>query len=247
LLMDPPADSSADGSEPGTVAIVTAMATVPRSINGAIFFPYLTTIDSLTSQPTRLPPSGYVAGVYARTDNNRGVWKAPAGLEATVLNATGVVPEGKLTDMRAGLLNNNAVNALRTFPGVGTVVFGARTLQATNVAFQQWKYVPVRRTALFIEQTLYRNLGWAVFEPNDEPLWLALRTSIEAFMMSLFRQGAFQGATPSQAFLVKCDSTTTTQTDIDLGVVNILVGFRPLKPAEFVIVKISQLAGQVQA
>jgi hypothetical protein len=112
---------------------------------------------------------------------------------------------------------------------------------------QHWRYVPVRRTALFIEQSLLRNLGWVVFEPNDEPLWSAIRLSIENFMLSLFRQGAFQGSTPSQSFLVKCDKTTTLQTDIDLGIVNILVGFRPLKPAEFVIIKIAQLAGQVQA
>lgn len=251
LILDPPPDASADGSEPGTTAIATKMTdgTVPSSTNGALYFPYLTSVDVLTGKATSLPPSGYVAGIYARTDTNRGVWKAPAGLETTILNATGVVPEGKLTDLRAGVLNNNAVNALRSFPGVGTVVFGARTLVggAANVAFQQWRYVPVRRMALFIEQTLYRNLGWAVFEPNDAPLWLALRTSVEAFMLSLFRQGAFQGSTPSQAFLVKCDDTTTTQTDIDNGVVNILVGFRPLKPAEFVFVKISQLAGQVQS
>jgi phage tail sheath protein FI len=127
------------------------------------------------------------------------------------------------------------------------VIWGARSTVTDNSAFQQWRYVPVRRTALFIEQSLIRNLGWVVFEPNDEPLWSAIRLSIENFMLSLFRQAAFQGATPSQAFLVKCDKTTTTQTDIDLGIVNIVVGFRPLKPAEFVIIKIAQLAGQVQA
>jgi uncharacterized protein len=154
-----------------------------------------------------------------------------------------------MTDGRAGVLNDKAINAIRTFPDIGTVVFGARTLVGAkeNSAFQQWRYVPVRRIALFIEQTLYRNLGWAVFEPNDEPLWIAIRTSIERFMLSLFRQGAFQGGKPSEAFIVKCDSSTTTQTDIDNGIVNVLVGFCPLKPAEFVIIKIAQLAGQVQA
>lgn len=145
------------------------------------------------------------------------------------------------------MLNDHAVNAIRTFPDIGTVVFGARTLVAPNTSFQQWKYVPVRRMALFIEQTLYRNLGWAIFEPNDTPLWTAIRTSIESFMLSLFRQGAFQGTKPSEAFIVQCDSSTTTQEDIDNGKVNVVVGFRPLKPAEFVIIKISQLAGQVQA
>jgi len=154
-----------------------------------------------------------------------------------------------MNDARQGTLNRIAVNCLRTFPSTGTVVFGARTtVGATdNSVFQQWRYVPVRRMALFIEQTLYNNLGWVIFEPNDEPLWVAIRTSIENFMLSLFSQGAFQGSTPSQAFQVKCDATTTTQDDINNGIVNIIVAFAPLKPAEFVIVKIAQLAGQTQA
>jgi phage tail sheath protein FI len=245
-LLDPPANYSADGVG-GLPEIKDAIALVPKSANGAFYFPYLNTTDPLNGKPITLPPSGYVAGIYARTDNNRGVWKAPAGLETTVNNTVGVVEEGRMTDLRQGVLNPKGINCLRTFPGTGTVVFGARTLVTENSALQQWRYVPVRRTALFIEQTLYSNLGWVVFEPNDDPLWTAIRTSIEGFMLSLFRQGAFQGQKPSDAFLVKCDASTTTQTDIDNGIVNILVGFRPLKPAEFVIIKISQLAGQVQA
>jgi len=149
--------------------------------------------------------------------------------------------------MRQGTLNDLGVNCLRTFPGVGTVVFGSRTVVSANKAFEQWKYVPVRRMALFIEDSLYDNLGWAVFEPNDEPLWFALRTTVGKFMLSLFRQGAFQGAKPSDAFRVQCDGSTTTQDDIDLGRVNIIVAFAPLKPAEFVVIKIAQLAGQVQS
>jgi phage tail sheath protein FI len=246
LIVDPPANDSADGAG-GLPKIEDDVDGLPKSANGALYFPYLTSIDALSGGTIPLPPSGYVAGIYARTDNNRGVWKAPAGLETTVLNATGVVSSGRLSDSRAGVLNPLGVNCLRTFPGVGTVVFGARTLVTKNPAFEQWRYVPVRRTALFIEQTLLRNLGWVVFEPNDEPLWVAIRTSIEAFMLSLFHQGAFQGSTPSAAFQVKCDSSTTTQTDIDNGIVNILVAFRPLKPAEFVVIKIAQLAGQAQA
>ena len=256
-IMDPPRDAAADPQAAAvssglTLPLIADQMTtiIPKSINGALYFPYLRTTDPLTSTDIELPPSGYVAGIYARTDVNRGVWKAPAGLETTVNNTVGVVERGRMTDMRQGTLNPIAVNVLRTFPGLGsTVVFGARTLQGAdiNTAFQQWKYVPVRRMALFIEQTLYRNLGWVVFEPNDEPLWIAIRTSIEGFMVSLFNQGAFQGQKPSQAFLVKCDSSTTTQTDIDNGIVNIIVGFRPLKPAEFVIIKIAQLAGQVQS
>jgi phage tail sheath protein FI len=246
LIMDCPADATTNGT-PGIPMSDYIEGPVPKSKNAAIYFPYLTAKDPLTGDTEAFPPSGFVAGILARTDNDRGVWKAPAGLETLVRGATGVVEEGRLTDMRAGVLNQAGVNSLRTFSGIGTVVYGARTTVAANPAFEQWKYVPVRRTALFIEQTLARNLKWVVFEPNDEPLWVAIRTSIEAFMLSLFRQGAFQGATPSQAFQVRCDASTTTQTDINLGIVNIVVGFRPLKPAEFVIIQIAQLAGQVQA
>jgi phage tail sheath protein FI len=158
-----------------------------------------------------------------------------------------VVDTGRMTDNRQGTLNPKGVNCLRDFTGVGTVVFGARTLVTQNPAFLQWRYVPVRRMALFLEQTLLANLTWVVFEPNDDPLWVAIRTSIESFMLSLFHQGAFQGSSPSQAFQVLCDSSTTTQQDIDSGVVNIIVAFAPLKPAEFVVIKIAQLAGQTQS
>jgi phage tail sheath protein FI len=250
FIMDAPKSVSADGSGAatglGTIEAVVRGNTVPTAVpNAALYFPYLKSFDPVTNKEMELPPSGSVAGIYARTDTKRGVWKAPAGLEASILNTTGVVERGRMTDMRQGTLNPLGVNVIRSFPGSGTVVWGARTTVTQNM--QQWRYVPVRRTALFIEQSLLRNLGWVVFEPNDEPLWSAIRLSVENFMLSLFRQGAFQGATPSQAFLVRCDSTTTLQTDIDLGIVNILVGFRPLKPAEFVIIKIAQLAGQVQA
>jgi phage tail sheath protein FI len=124
------------------------------------------------------------------------------------------------------------------------VVWGARTLVADNVAFPQSKYVPVRRMALFLEQSLLANLRWVVFEPNDEHLWLAIRNTIEAFMLGLFNQGAMQGSKPSEAFQVKCDATTTTDDDQQKGIVNIIVAFAPLRPAEFVIIKIAQVAGQ---
>ncbi len=248
LILDPPQQAAADTSSAPLPLIADEMDNiVPKSTNGALYFPYLLSQDPLTGNVIELPPSGFVAGIYARTDANRGVWKAPAGLETTILNTTGVVPRGRMTDLRQGTLNPKGVNCLRNFPGIGTVVFGARTLVTENPAFEQWRYVSVRRMALFIEQTLYRNLGWVVFEPNDDPLWVAIRTNIENFMLSLFQQGAFQGSTPSKAFQVKCDSQTTTQTDIDNGIVNIIVAFAPLKPAEFVIIKIAQLAGQSQA
>jgi hypothetical protein len=250
LILDPPVQDSADGEGSLNLPLIgddIQSGIIPKSTNGALYFPYLLSNDPLTGNVMELPPSGFVAGIYSRTDVNRGVWKAPAGLETTVVNTTGVVERGRMTDLRQGTLNPLGVNCLRNFPGIGTVVFGARTLVTDNPAFEQWRYVPVRRMALFLEQTLYRNLGWVVFEPNDEPLWVAIRTTIENFMLSLFHQGAFQGSTPSQAFQVKCDSSTTTQTDIDNGIVNIIVAFAPLKPAEFVIIKIAQLAGQTQA
>lgn len=261
LILDPPENAAADpiaakvdsnpnnnlpliGSDTDDGIIETI---VPKSPNGALYFPYLLSNDPLTNSTVEQPPSGFVAGIFARTDLNRGVWKAPAGLETTLLNTTGVVERGRMTDLRQGVLNTKGVNCLRSFPGSGTVVFGARTLVTENPAFEQWRYIPVRRMALFIEQTLLNNLGWAILEPNDEPLWVALRTSVESFMLSLFHQGAFQGSTPSQAFQVKCDASTTTQDDINNGIVNIIVAFAPLKPAEFVIVKIAQLAGQAQS
>lgn len=242
LIVDPPESDTADPiANPGANLIQTR--TLPLSTNAAIYYPWLLSTDSYGNQ-VKLAPSGTVAGIYARIDNSRGVWKAPAGLETTMNNITGVVPWGQITDNTAGILNSDGINAIRTFANLPPVVFGARTLATTDLAFQQWMYVPVRRMALFLEQTLLANLGWVVFEPNAEPLWVAITTSISAFMLTLFHQGAFQGQTPTDAFLVKCDSSTTTQTDIDNGIVNILVGFAPLKPAEFVIIQIAQLAGQ---
>ena len=170
----------------------------------------------------------------ARTDGARGVWKAPAGIEAGIAGAAGIsVP---LTDAENGDLNPLGINCLRTFPVIGPVVWGARTLRGADVLADEYKYVPVRRLALFLEETLFRNTQWVVFEPNDEPLWAQIRTSIGAFMQDLFRQGAFQGSSPRDAYFVRCDGETTTQYDIDRGIVNIIVGFAPLKPAEFVVV-----------
>jgi hypothetical protein len=247
-ILDPPAQAAADPTFAPLplIADVIEAGVIPKTTNGALYFPYLQSHDPQTNAPIELAPSGFVAGQFAGTDLNRGVWKAPAGLQTVLVDTIGVVPRGDMTDLRQGTLNPKGVNCIRDFPAIGSVVFGARTLVTENTSFEQWKYVPVRRTALFIEQSLFHSLGWVVFEPNDDPLWVAIRTTIEDFMLSLFNQGAFQGSKPSQAFQVKCDSSTTTQTDIDRGIVNILVAFAPLKPAEFVIIKIAQLAGQVQ-
>jgi hypothetical protein len=210
---------------------------------GALYFPWVKALDptGVSREPILLPPSGYIAGLYARIDALRGVWKAPAGTEASLNGVVGLAAE--LTDVEHGNLNPMGVNVIRRFPAAGVVAFGARTITSDP----EWKYVPVRRTAIMLRVSLYNGIQWAVFEPNDEPLWSQLRLNIGAFMTTLFRQGAFQGSTPSQAFFVKCDAETTTQADIDLGIVNILVGFAPLKPAEFVVVRISQKAGQASA
>jgi uncharacterized protein len=207
---------------------------------GALYFPWVKTLDPTgrSRQPILLPPSGYVAGLFARIDATRGVWKAPAGTEASLNGVVGLV--GELSDQQQGNLNPLGVNVIRRFPASGIVVFGARTITSDP----EWTYVPVRRMAIMLRVSIYNGIQWAVFEPNDEPLWSQLRLNIGSFMTTLFRQGAFQGSTPTQAFFVKCDGETTTQADIDLGIVNILVGFAPLKPAEFVVVKLSQKAGQ---
>jgi len=216
-----------------------------RSNYSAIFFPRLRQPNPLReNQIEDYVPCGAVAGVMARTDAQRGVWKAPAGQEATLVG----VPQlsVSLTDAENGELNPLGVNCLRAFPIIGRVVWGARTLAGADQLGSEWKYIPVRRTALYIEESLYRGTKWVVFEPNDEPLWAQIRLNVGSFMHDLFRQGAFQGKTPREAYLVKCDKETTTQSDIDHGIVNILVGFAPLKPAEFVILKIQQLAGQIE-
>ena len=186
--------------------------------------------------------AGTIAGLMARIDSSRGVWKAPAGTEAALNNIMGV--EVELTDPENGVLNKLAVNCIRKFPN-GFVNWGARTMDGSDDIGSEWKYIPIRRLALFIEESLYRGTKWVVFEPNDEPLWAKIRLNVGVFMARLFRQGAFQGSTPGKAFFVKCDAETTTQADRNLGIVNIVVGFAPLKPAEFVIVKIQQIAGDL--
>ncbi|MFD5594839.1 phage tail sheath family protein [Streptomyces griseorubiginosus] len=224
-----------------TVADATAFRSRLTTSNsyGALYFPWVKSLDpsGRSAEPILLPPSGCVAGLYARIDASRGVWKAPAGTEAGLNGVVGLGAE--LSDVDHGNLNPRGIDVIRRFPGAGVVVFGARTISADP----QWRYVPVRRTAIMLRVSIYNGIQWAVFEPNDEPLWSQLRLSIGSFMTTLFRQGAFQGSTPSEAFFVKCDAETTTQADVDAGVVNVLVGFAPLKPAEFVVVKISQQAG----
>lgn len=214
--------------------------------NSVLMFPRILVRDPLKENRIEsFAPCGAVAGIFGRTDAARGVWKAPAGIEATISGATGLAV--KLTDSENGELNPLGVNCLRSFPVIGRVVWGSRTVAGADKLASEWKYLPVRRLALFLEESLYRGTQWVVFEPNDEPLWSQIRLNVGAFMQNLFLQGAFQGASPREAYFVKCDKETTTQNDINLGIVNIVVGFAPLKPAEFVIIKIQQIAGNVEA
>jgi uncharacterized protein len=215
-----------------------------RDENAVIFFPQIKLPDPL--QENRLdvfPPCGAVAGIMARTDAQRGVWKAPAGIDATMAGVRELTY--KMTDGENGQLNPIGINCLRTFPVYGNIVWGSRTLKGADQLASEWKYLPVRRLTLFLEESLYRGMQWVVFEPNDEPLWAQIRLNVGAFMNNLFRQGAFQGRTPREAYFVKCDKESTTQNDINLGIVNVIVGFAPLKPAEFAIIKLQQIAGQV--
>jgi phage tail sheath protein FI len=217
-----------------------------RHRNAAVYFPRARIPDPLRqNRPRSIGASGMIAGLWARTDTERGVWKAPAGTDARLRGVEALAYN--LSDAENGVLNPLGVNCLRNFPIYANICWGARTLEGADVIASDWKYVPVRRTTLFIEESLFRGTKWVVFEPNDEPLWSQIRISIGGFMQDLFRQGAFQGSTPKEAYFVKCDSETTTQIDIDAGRVNIVVGFAPLKPAEFVIIRIQQINPRVGA
>lgn len=237
LIIDSPPGSTKEN-------IKTWVSSLYKSNHAAVFFPTLMLPNPLQdNQMEEFAACGVVAGIFSRTDAQRGIWKAPAGLDASLVG----VPQLSvlLTDAENGELNPLGINCLRTLPAAGRVVWGSRTLQGDDRLASQWKYIPVRRLALFIEESLYRGTQWVVFEPNDEPLWAQIRLNLGAFMNNLFRQGAFQGRTPQEAYFVKCNSETTTQNDINLGIVNIVVGFAPLKPAEFVVIKIQQIAGQI--
>ncbi|MGH8581318.1 MAG: phage tail sheath family protein [Gammaproteobacteria bacterium] len=217
-----------------------------RSKNAAVYFPRTFVPDPANgNRLTSIAASGTIAGLYARTDATRGVWKAPAGTDATLQNVQSLAY--LLTDLQNGALNPLGVNCLRTFPVYSHICWGARTLDGADQLASEWKYVPIVRLALFIEESLFRGTKWVVFEPNDEPLWAQIRLNVGVFMNGLFRQGAFQGQTPKEAYFVKCDKETTTQADRNLGIVNIAVGFAPLKPAEFVVITIQQIAGDLQA
>jgi hypothetical protein len=237
LIMDPPntwgdtqaASSGVNALRPGLV-----------KDHSAVYFPRVTIVED--GREVTVGPAGAVAGLYARIDSNRGVWKAPAGSEADVRGVNGV--DINMSDLQNGQINPVGVNAIRLFPE-GVINWGARTMDGADAFASEYKYVPIRRLALFIEESLYRGLKWVVFEPNDEPLWAQIRLNVGAFMHDLFRKGAFQGTKPTDAYFVRCDKETTTFNDQNLGIVNIWVGFAPLKPAEFVVLYLQQIAQQL--
>ncbi len=243
LLMDPPPgwDDPATATDRSTRWNVVNIRAGLVKDHAALFYPDLLVHEG--GREVRVGPSGAIAGLVARVDGERGVWKAPAGTEADIRGIAGLTRT--LTDQENGELNVRGINVIRAFPS-GIVNWGAKTMDGDDSAPSEWKYIPVRRLALYIEESLFRGTHWVVFEPNDEPLWAQIRLNLGTFMHGLFRQGAFQGSSPKDAYFVKCDNETTTQDDINRGIVNILVGFAPLKPAEFVVVKISQIAGQIE-
>ena len=246
-IVDPPETATASGlNTTGPVGSTPGSITGTNSINSAYYFPWVQAPDPLVgNRPALYPPCGFVAGIYAATDSSFGVWKAPAGINASLTGASGL--QYTLTDLENGNLNIQAINCLRQFRVYGDVVWGARTLQGNDQAGSEWKYIPIRRLALFLESSLYNGTQWVVFQPNDAALWSDIRLNVGAFLQGLFQQGAFAGTTPQQAYFVKCDADNNPPASIALGVVNILVGFAPLFPAEFVVIQIQQMAGQAQA
>ena len=218
----------------------TSLTSGQYTSNSAFYFPWVLAPDPQVGyRPALFPPCGFVAGIYASTDASRGVWKAPAGIHASLTGALGL--QYVLTDMQNGALNEVGVNCLRQFHTYGDVVWGARTMAGADAAGSDWKYIPIRRLALFIESSLYEGTQWAVFEPNAEPLWGQVRMSIGSFMQGLFLQGAFAGITPHQAYFVKCDRDNNPDSSVSMGILNITVGFAPLYPAEFVVIEIQQM------
>ncbi len=243
LLIDaPPAWTSAAGRPVAQASDVNTLRALVSQNHSAVFYPRI--IYSDLGIKRSIGPAGMIAGLMSRIDSTRGVWKTPAGVEADLRGVLDL--EVNLTDRENGVLNKLGVDVIRKFPA-GFVNWGGRTLQGSDDLASEWKYIAIRRTALFLEESLFRGTKWVVFEPNDEPLWAQIRLNLRAFMMGLFRQGAFQGSSPDKAFYVKCDSETTTPNDQNLGIVNIEVGFAPLKPAEFVVIRVKQIAPDLAA
>jgi len=205
------------------------------STYGAFYYPWVRIIDPITRQEINLPPSGFVAGIYARNDINRAVWKAPAN---EVVNlALGF--EKTINKAQQDVLNPEGINCFRFFEGRGMLLWGARTISSDP----EWKYVNLRRYFAYLERSIDRGTQWAVFEPNGEALWANVRRTIEDFLLNEWMMGALLGDKPEKAYFVKCDRTTMTQNDLDNGRLVCLIGVAPLRPAEFVIFRIGQWTG----
>jgi len=231
LIIDPP-----PGIELRSAADVKTLG-LPASTYAVMYYPWLQVRrEGRPARTVLLPPSGHVAGVWARVDADRGIWTAPAGVDTMLKVVSGL--EFDVGDAEQGVLNPLGINALRDLPGHGPGIWGARLL--STASDPEWKYVNVRRFTNYIEHSIEAGTGWVVFESNDEPLWTAIKRSVETFLFGLFRQGSLVGTKPEEAFFVRCDSSTMTPNDIVNGIVNIFVGFAPLKPAEFVVLRISQ-------
>ena len=236
LIIDPPSTWS---SPSDVVAGDDLTGKVPaRHKNAAVYFPRVKMANPLRNDQVEMfAPCGLIAGTYARIDTGRGVWTAPAGDEATLVGVDEFAYT--MTDPENGKLNGLGVNCLRSIPDIGNVIWGSRTTVGADHIASDWRYVCVRRLALFLEESIRRGLLWVVFEPNDERLRSRIRSSVGSFMAKLFRNGAFPGLMPRDSYFVKCDEETTSEVDISQGIVNVEVGFAPLRPAEFVVILIS--------
>ncbi len=243
LILDPP-----EATELTDAGTVTTMS-LPTSTYTVLYYPWVGMSNPLfhpdknpaVSKTVYVAPSAIAAGMWSKIDAKRGVWKAPAGVEAQLTGAASL--KYQVDNLEQDQLNPLGINCIRKLANYGSVFWGSRSL-ATK-ADPEWRYVPVRRTAIYIEESIYNGIQWAVFEPNAHPLWSSLRANIGSFMNGLFRAGAFQGQTANDAYFVRCGlGDTMTQGDIDRGQVIVTIGFAPLKPAEFVIVRIQQKVGE---
>jgi phage tail sheath protein FI len=226
-ILDPPDGLDIDG--------IGSFRQVLDTEYAALYYPWCVTVDPSTAKAVHVPPSGLMAGIYANTDNSRGVHKAPANVPIRGINLTGGLA-ADITKREQDILNPAGINALRFFPGRGQLVWGARTLSSDT----DWKYVNVRRLFINIEKSIFDGTQWVVFEPNNDQLWALVRQAISAFLTTFWQTGALAGNTPAEAFLVQCDRTTMTQDDLDNGRLICIVGLAPVFPAEFVIFRFEQ-------
>ena len=201
----------------------------------ALYYPWIEVMDPLTNRPMMVPPSGHVAGVWCRTDATRGVHKAPANEVIMGANGLGF----QITQAEQGGLNKVGINCIRAFPGRGIRIWGARTLSSDP----EWRYINVRRLFNFIAESIMEGTQWSVFEPNDHRLWMSISISVRNFLTRVWRDGALFGTTPDQAFFVKCDDETNPPESVEAGQVICEIGVAPVKPAEFVIFRLSQFTG----